>query len=207
MKRFAVSMGIILLLGLGFVEAISQQEIREAKRLVESNVDCNTLSDAQLELIGEYAMERMHPGDAHELMHSMMGLEEGSEAETRFHANLAKTIYCGKNSNSTAGVVGMMPPGDTGTVGYGGMMPYFGGSMMGGAGMMGGYDTFGAWGVISLLFWILITAGLILLVVWLYKNVAGHVTGEEPMTVLKRRFASGEITRKEFEEMKKEVNR
>ena len=193
MKRIAAVAGIILFFGLGFVESISQQETSKARQLIESGVDCNTLSDTELELIGEFQMERMHPDDAHELMHGMMGLEEGSEEETRFHINLAKTAYCGKSYYGAAGP--------------GGMAQFFGGAgMMGSGGMMGDGGAFGAWSLFGLVFWLLLLAGLFLLVAWLYRNVASHVAGEEPVTVLKRRYAGGEITKKEFEGMKKELS-
>ena len=46
----------------------------------------------------------MHPGEAHEQMHTMMGLQEGSETEKQFHINMAKTMYCNES-----GMMGMMP--------------------------------------------------------------------------------------------------
>jgi hypothetical protein len=62
------------------------------------------LTEEQLESIGEYLMELMHPGSAHEAMHEMMGLQEGSEEHKSFHVNLAKAMYCGQKG----GVSGML---------------------------------------------------------------------------------------------------
>src|SRR3989344_5400896 len=116
MKEIIFVLIVVLLLNLSFANAVTQQELSEAKGLVDSKIDCKILSDSQLEIIGEYYMEQMHPGESHELMHKMMGLKEGSEAEEQFHINMAKTIYCGEG-----GMMGMM----------------MGGNMMGSGGMTG----------------------------------------------------------------------
>ncbi len=188
---------VVILLNLSLVNAITQQEIKEAKGLIDSKVDCKSLSDSQLEIIGEYYMEQMHPGESHELMHRMMGLKEGSEDEEQFHINMAKAIYCGEaNDIMGAGMMG------------GGMMPMMMGGNMG-YGMMGnnpfgyGYGYWSFWNIIWSLFWI----GLIVLVIWLiYKFIIKREgLHETPIVILKKRFAKGEITKKEFEGMKKEL--
>src|SRR3989344_1985101 len=115
-KILLLILGIVLLLNLGLVNAATQQELDEVKNLIDSKDDCRNLSDSQLEIIGEYYMEQMHPGEAHELMHKMMGLQEGSEDEEQFHINMAKTIYCGENgvmgSASAMGMMSMMMGGN-----------------------------------------------------------------------------------------------
>jgi len=80
--------------------------------------------------------------------------------------------------------------------GYGGMM---------GPGMMGGFGYLGP--VLAILFIVLIVAA----VVWLLQS-AGRGTGittpppaETPVDILKRRYASGELTKKQFEDMKKDL--
>ena len=73
-------------------------------------------------------------------------------------------------------------------------------------GMMGDGGAFWPWSLFGIVFWLLLLVCLLLLAAWLYRNVAGHVAGEEPVTVLKRRYAGGEITKKEFEGMKKELS-
>ena len=115
MKKILFIMIVVLLLNLSLANAITQQEINEAKSLIDSKADCKNLSNSQLEIIGEYYMEQTMPGISHERAHEMMGIKEGSEAEEQFHINMAKRIYCGEN-------VG------------GGMM---GGGMMAGSGMIG----------------------------------------------------------------------
>lgn len=72
--------------------------------------------------------------------------------------------------------------------------------MMGGSGLGYGYVGLG------LIFWILIIVGLILLIKWLVDQ--GRTTGQQPMSameILKARYAGGEITAEEFEEMKKRL--
>ncbi len=72
----------------------------------------------------------------------------------------------------------------------------------GGYGMMGGYGgIFGGWMVIAMLFWV----ALISLIFWLvYKLLIGREK-EDALSVLKSRYARGEVTKKQFEEMKKEL--
>src|SRR3989338_4490577 len=201
MKKIIYVMAVILLLNLSLVSAITQQEIKEAKGLIDSKADCKSLSNSQLEIMGEYYMEQMHPGESHELMHQMMGLKEGSEDEEQFHINMARSIYCGE-ANAFGSIGGMGAGGIMG----GGMMSMM---MMGnmGYGMMGntpfGYGYWSFWNIVWLLLWI----GLIVLIVWLiYKFIIKREgLHETPIVILKKRFAKGEINKKQFEEMKKEL--
>lgn len=71
-------------------------EIEEGRALVESRIDCDELSNEQLEAIGEYVMEQMHPGEEHEIMDARMG-GEGSESLKQAHINIALGSYCGQN--------------------------------------------------------------------------------------------------------------
>src|SRR3972149_10079292 len=123
-KAIFIIVVITLLLNLSLANAATQQELSEAKSLIDSKVDCKSLSDSQLEIIGEYYMEQMHPGEAHVLMHEMMGLEEGSNAEEQFHIQMARVLYCGESG----GMNGMMG---------GGMMPMMD-MMTGGLNFQGG---------------------------------------------------------------------
>ena len=119
----------------------SHEELQEGKRLVESGAKCETLKDEEFEAIGEYLMEQMHPDEAHDQMHKMMGMEEGTEYHEQFHVNMAQMMYCG------TGAQGMM-----------GMMQMMGGGMMG--------PWAGGWGFGSVL-WTIIVIGLAVLI-WLW---------------------------------------
>ncbi|MHB8173836.1 MAG: SHOCT domain-containing protein [Nitrospirota bacterium] len=72
------------------------------------------------------------------------------------------------------------------------------GPMVGGGGMM----------LLNLLFLVLIVIGVVLLIVWLVKKSGierGH--GEESaLDILKKRYAKGEISKEEYERMKKDIS-
>jgi uncharacterized membrane protein len=86
-------------------------------------------------------------------------------------------------------------------MGYGGMGDMT--NMMGGLGGTG----MGIWGILSMLvFWV----AFILLIVWLVKTVTGASTGAAigssgAKAVLDQRYAGGEITRKEYTQLKKDI--
>ncbi|MBN1139412.1 MAG: SHOCT domain-containing protein [Anaerolineae bacterium] len=73
---------------------------------------------------------------------------------------------------------------------------------MGNYGSTWGMHTFGG-GILMFLFWGLIVGGIALLLAGLARQSAQRVgRGESPIDILKRRYASGEIDREEFERMK-----
>src|SRR3989338_7028712 len=135
-----------LFAGIGILFAQSDA-IAQGKSLVESNASCDSLTQEQLESIGEYYMEQMHPGRQHEYMDSMMG-GEGSESLKSAHIQMAQVLYCGKTDTPiTYG--GMMGMGMMGAGAPSGMMGFSSGSP--GFGMMGyGYPAYG-WGISDLL--------------------------------------------------------
>ena len=184
---------ILALFLLGIVAVLAQEspdsEIEEGRKLVESKISCNELSEEQLEAMGDYYMEQMHPGESHELMDTLMG-GEGSASLRQVQINMAKRIYC--NDNVYIGY-GMM--------GSGGMMNMMGRGMMGGYPTSYDYSNYGYWNI----FWIVLFAAVILLIVWIIHRFGIKTASETPLTILKTRFAKGEITKKEFEGMKKEL--
>jgi putative membrane protein len=67
----------------------------------------------------------------------------------------------------------------------------------------------GIWLFFHLLFWILIVIGIIWLIVWVVKQTGKHANGlaeETALDILKKRFAKGEISKEEYESMKKEIS-
>jgi hypothetical protein len=172
-KIFTILIFSMLLLGVSLVSANGDHQAiaEEGKKLVESNVDCDKLTDEQLETIGEYFMEQMHPGESHEAMHEMMGIEEGTEYHERFHVNIARMMYCGENGMMGGGMMNMMMGNNM--MGSGVMMNMMGGqtpqtNMM--QGMMGnwGYG-FGYWNFINVLYVILLIGLIILVYLWIVK--------------------------------------
>jgi putative membrane protein len=84
--------------------------------------------------------------------------------------------------------------------------------MWGWPNMMGGFFGGGmGWiGIIlSFIFFILIIIGIILLIVWLVKRVAHsgieYKTGTKALDILKERYAKGEITKDQYESIKKDL--
>lgn len=77
----------------------------------------------------------------------------------------------------------------------------FGSFGMGGYGMMGFGMGFG------FLFMILFWGVVVWLVISLINAAQTSKKDEDALTILKRRYASGEISKKQYEEMKKELNR
>ncbi len=112
------------------------------------------------------------------------------------------------------GGAGMMGLGGFGMMGLGygmmggrGMMNGYGG-MMNGYGLQGfGYSPLG--GILMLVFWALIIIGIVLLVVWLVRN-AGRTfvpaaVSDPALDVLKARYARGEITKEQFDAIKRDL--
>jgi len=65
---------------------------------------------------------------------------------------------------------------------------------------------YGGWWmmVFGFLFWIAVIIGIIYLILYMQREQTRHNT-DEPLTLLKRRYVRGEITKKEYETMKKEL--
>ncbi len=95
--------------------------------------------------------------------------------------------------------------------------------LLGGMGMMGGYGmgpgmmngpwSAGRWGwggmhLLGGLFWLLILAGIVLLITsaMRHQGAAPGAPQEAPLDILKRRLAKGEITREQYDELKKELS-
>ena len=101
--------------------------------------------------------------------------------------------------------------GGVGMMGYSGIG--MGAGMMSGdgshAGMMNGFglNSFGA--IARLLLWVLIIGGFLLVSVWIARN-ANHGdtstgTNESPIHILEKRYARGEITKEQFETIKRDL--
>ncbi|MCK9274851.1 MAG: SHOCT domain-containing protein [Syntrophales bacterium] len=77
-------------------------------------------------------------------------------------------------------------------------------------GMMDGWGMGWFGGIIMILFWILVIAGLILFVKWLVQNTKGgsQADSRDPsraLDILRERYARGEINKQEFDEKKKDL--
>ena len=149
---------MLILFSLNLVFA--HENFNETKKLIDSGISCSKLNNNQLEEMGDYYMEQMHPGESHEMMHKMMGGED-SETTKLMHTNMAKSIYCGETNQGMMGMMSMMMKG--------GINNMYGGGMMSGVGYSYG------WNVYSLLYLILLV-GLIVLVVLIIIKLLSDLT-------------------------------
>ncbi len=150
MKKILVTSIILtFLLFMSLVAANEAEEIAEGKKLVESKATCASLTDDQLEAVGEYYMDQIHPGDAHKLMDQMMGGEDSTQLK-QIHQLMAKRFYCNENTQFGMGM------------------------MMGGTSMMSWNN--GWWSIYAILYTLLLIGLLVLVVlaiIWLWKKVIG----------------------------------
>ena len=185
-KIFTILIFGMLLLSVSLVFA-HEHDFNETKQIINSGISCDKLTDEQLESIGDYYMEQMHPGEAHKMMDQMMG-GEGSESLRQVHINMAKRLYCNED------IGGMMG---------GGMM-----NIMMGNNMMGNYPAYYGYNNFWNVLWMVFLIGAIALIVWLiYKFTKKGKESETPINILQKRYAKGEINKKQFDEMKKELRK
>ena len=171
---------LIFVLSIGIVYSATD-EFAEAKKIVDAKTPCSKLTENQLEMIGDYYMEQMHPGEAHTAMDNMMG-GDGSESLKLMHIAIAKRIYCNEiNSSIDYGYRGMMGSSyGQGMMGnfqndyygvksktndYGGRMQMMSSGAFG-YGMMGNY---GYWGFYNFLIIVLFVGLIILVYLWIIK--------------------------------------
>ena len=191
MKLFLMLMLVIAALPFAY----AMEDFSEAKQLINAGISCVNISDDQLETIGDYYMELMHPGEAHERLDQQFG-GEGSASLRQVHINIALMHYCGQSMMSFGGNSGMM--GNRNATGYA-AAGYRGNFMMDSGMMYGNSGYWGFWMIIMAIFWLALFVVLFLLIVWLYKNTFG----KSSLITLKERYAKGEMSKKEYEEMRK----
>lgn len=148
-------LGLILAFALnGSVLAQTDHNFEGVVEIIEKKVSCSELTDDQLEKMGDYYMEQMHPGENHNLMDEMMG-GEGSESLRQAHIFMARRWYCGDATGM--GMMGMM------------MGSGYGMNSFSDIGMMSGYNNFvygksglslGGYWLTKLLVWSLLVLGI-----------------------------------------------
>lgn len=185
---------------LSIVFAAEEQDFTQAINLVNANTSCDDLTFNQLELIGDYYMEQLHSGDVNQIMVEMMG-GEGSESLRQVHINMAYRYYCSQFGNSEYPYNGMM--------GTGGMMSNNNyNTNYRGAGMMDDYLGFSFFATSILILVILFVLSLIVWFIYLLAkapNKDRRKKSREPLEIAKERFARGEITKEELNEIRKEL--
>jgi len=181
------------------------------EKLQAKQLECKNLTDEQYGSLGEYFMgQSIGNTQRHALMNQMMTNMMGEEGEEQMHIAMGKRLSgCEPNTQVPSSGAGFMPMmwmmGSTGSPQVGG-----GGNSMMGTGwgnMMGGWNGFGILGWIPMfLFWILLILGIVALFRYLGGSTRSSDKERSPLDILKERYAKGEIDKKEFEQMKKDLS-
>ncbi len=83
------------------------------------------------------------------------------------------------------------------------------GSWMGGVGMMGGWGVSASpwWGVLAIVFVVLVVLGLVLLAVWgsRYFLAGAPTRSGGALDILRERYARGELSREQYDHMRREL--
>ena len=71
--------------------------------------------------------------------------------------------------------------------------------------MMNGGDR--GWGILMMLFWAIVLAVVIYVAVRLFKGHDASNQASGPLDIAKERYAKGEITKDQFEQLKKDLSK
>ncbi|MBR9690685.1 hypothetical protein GOV08_03290 [Candidatus Woesearchaeota archaeon] len=168
--------------------------------IIDKKTPYTELSDEDFEVLGDYFMELIHRKN-HEFMDRMMG-GEGSESLRQMHIEMGKNFYSEYLKSGSIQANGMMGSSMMGSTynggGYTMMSGGFGNMMLPGY----GHSFFGFGFLAMAAFW----GFVIWLIVWLINKDKEPITQRKsPLEIVKRRYAKGEINKKQFEDMKKEL--
>ena len=152
-KIFSLLAVVLLVLSTSFVLAIEEETFVIAEGIIKQKTSCDALTGDQLEIIGDYFMEQMHPGEWHEIMDVR-----------QVHISIARSFYCGEDGIMSAGMMNMM----MGRTGFGMMNGVNNG---GGWNMMDYYGGYGFMGFFGWIFMLLILFALVLFIIWLVKQL------------------------------------
>ena len=178
------------------------QEEAEGKEILEKlqakQLECQKFTDDDFGALGEYFMgQSIGNTQRHAAMNQMMTNMMGEKGEEQMHIILGKrSSGCDTNAKFPSGY-GFMPMMGMMRGGGNPMMSYGWNNMM-------GWGGFGLSWVFMILFWALIILGVVALIRYLGGQHNAD-KGKTPLDILKERYARGEIDKKEFEEMKKEL--
>ncbi len=203
MKRWVMIAALALLTATAFAAETAAEvivsgvlaEIRQTQGVpANGRIDCDKVTPAQYERLGVAVMDLTFPDTAdHAWMDNMMG---GPTTElARAMHRMIGARYLGCPYGGRAGFL----------FGWPGMM---GGGMMGyGYGMMGGrYGQPGA----PVTMWILVIIVVVLIIAFVVLTavrLSRRSATEAPIDILIRRYARGDITREQYEQMKKDLTR
>lgn len=181
-----------------------QAEEQTGKKFIDGlnnkTISCTQLSDADFEKIGEYFMgQSIGNTQRHIVMNDMMKRMMGEKGEEQAHEAMGKR-YSGCDTTAA------FPTQDNGFLPMMGMLGMMGGNNQwegGGYSMMNNFGYGGGW-LFMLLWWLFVIAIIVVIAKWIFGQRG--ITTNNAKEILKERYAKGEITKKEFEEMKKIIN-
>jgi len=191
-----------------------EQEGKEIwEKLQSKNLNCENLSNEDFGKLGEYFMGQI-TGEAHASMNAMMMQMHGKEGEEQMHILMGKRLSgCGNDFGTStpyfwSGFMPMMnmmlPDYQSGvwsapSKNFNNMMNFgFGYPMMG-----WGFGWFG-W-IFMILWWAVVILAIVFLIRWIAK--LGNKKEGKALEILKERLARGEISKQEYEELKKEIEK
>jgi putative membrane protein len=188
---------------------VTQIERQQNVKTIDQ-IDPSRVSDEQLAQLGEAVMDQMVPNEReHAYMDQMMG-GEGSKTLEAMHRAMGYDYLANGGQISW----GAMPFGP-GMMGYGfrGGSPGYGPGYGYGPASGYGHHMFG-WGPRGLraLWWILpifvillVIAVVVLAVLLATRRRRGREGSDDPLEILKRRYARGEISKEDYNRMKQEL--
>lgn len=165
----------------------------------KKQLDCSKVNDEQLEQIGDAVMSIMHPDPKqHKLMDDMMW-GEWSKSLSAMHIMLwLNYLWC--SSGWKIGMMWMwMMWGNSNWMWWYTFNNWFWNMMW--------YWLAGMWlfgGILMVLFRVIIIVAVIALIRFMSNK--SNNEGSKPLQILEERYAKWEIDKKQFEEMKKELN-
>lgn len=172
------------------------------QKLQSKEIACSSVSPEDFTNLGEYFMGTML-GSSHEAMNDTLARAYGNDWLEQMHIAMGKR-FSGCDTAASfptengrwRSMMGMMG---------GGPSP-FGGFNNNATNNMMNFGYFGGLSVISMfLWWILIIAGIVALVMWAGRRSKGDNSHRSASAILKGRYARGEITKEQFEQMKKDL--
>lgn len=184
------------------------------KKLQSKEIACKDLTDDNFGTLGEYFMGQML-GGSHEAMNNMMIRMMGEKSEEQAHIVMGKRLSsCDTSVAFSSQSVGFMPMM---SMMWGGWSSPSGlNNQLNNSMMNFGFTPFGGFGwIFTVVFWGLIIWVIVALVRGGFRN--GHMCEhnhsdsvreekeKSSLEILKKRYARGEIDRKEFEEKKKDL--
>ncbi len=192
--------------------SISEGEVRGKAiwdKLESKQSVCANLVDNDFELLGEYFMGQMI-GSSHAVMNQMMEQMMGEKVADQMHVVLGKRLSgCDTTAAYPTGSWGFMPM--MSMMGWGGSGSSYWPSTTnwrGGEDMMWGLYGGTGWSLIGMIlmiaFWVLVIAAIVIFIKWLIDQSRGG-RGKSALDIIKERYARGEISKKQFEEMKKDL--